>query len=237
MITATPGATITAEQGLILKRAPSGLLGTLTLGVREALTEVEFSAPSTEGIVEEALGGGFSNYGGARVAPLDTVTAFEVVWTNGETVVTEALLITGSPLPAGAPSWSPTVEDVAKVSTAYTRGGFDDDGQWAGSEQTTTPDQLPTFTDQTSPTRTHVEGLILSACEEVQGRVGVSLALKFHGLARATAKWHVAAGIAATKIPAGTDDASGEYRSHISNFRACLDELVLLARMGSTRLA
>lgn len=135
------------------------------------------------------------------------------------------------------PEWAPTPEEIAAVTPAYTRGGFDDD-----LDDRVPPEEYPggeqlAFTPTTSPTLTHVEGLILTACEEVQGRVGTAIPVQHSGLAKAAAKWHVAAMIAAGKQPAGTDDASGEYRGHITNFRASLDELVVLSRMGGTRLA
>lgn len=135
------------------------------------------------------------------------------------------------PLPGVLPAWAPTLQQVADVTPAYTVGGFDDDDVQAGAEQAT-------FTDQTSPTATHVEGLILAATDEVQGRVGVAIPSSQFGLAQTTAKWHVAAAIAAGKQPAGTDDASGEYRGHILNFRNSLDALISLARQPTgTRLA
>jgi hypothetical protein len=129
----------------------------------------------------------------------------------------------------GLPPWAPSLEEIAEVTPAYTRGGFDDDSEEAGAEH-------GTFDESTSPTAPHVEGLIKAACEEVAGRVGVPIQPARYGLAKAAAKWHVAAMVAAGKMPGGTDDASGEYRSHIANFRASLDELVRLARMGGTRL-
>lgn len=141
----------------------------------------------------------------------------------------------GVPLPGELYDWAPTVDDVAKVTPAYTRGGFDDDRPSAGAEQLT-EDGVPTYTDDTEPNRAHVEGLIATACDEVAGRVGVTIPASQYGLALTTAKWHVAAAIAAGKRPAGTDDASGEYRGHIANFRASLDALVVLARRGATRL-
>lgn len=119
--------------------------------------------------------------------------------------------------------WRPTVAQVAEVSPAYTRGGFDDDVPQAGA-------QLGRFTDFTSPTTDEVEGLITAACLEVEGRVGFEMPTRCYALAKITARWHVAAAISAGKIPAGTDDASGEYRSHITSYRACLDELLLQAR-------
>lgn len=121
--------------------------------------------------------------------------------------------------------WAPTVEEVAAVTPQYTVGGFDDDRDDAGSEQAT-------YTESTSPTAEHVASLIIAATDEVQGRVGVTIPERHYGLARTTAKWHVAASISAGKQPADTDDAGGEYRGHITNFRASLDELVRLARMA-----
>lgn len=116
------------------------------------------------------------------------------------------------------PLWAPSLEDVADVCPAYTRGGFDDDEPNAGEEK-------GTFTDTTSPTRQHVQGLIAAACQEVIGRVGAPIPERCYALARTAAKWHVAAAISAGKIPADTDDASGEYRSHITNYRFALDDL------------
>jgi len=139
------------------------------------------------------------------------------------------------PLPGGPYTWAPTVEEIAEVTPAYTAGGFDDDRPSAGAGQETT-DGTPTYTADTTPTLAHVEGLITAACDEVQGRVGVAIPPSQYGLAKTTAKWHVAAAIAAGKQPAGTDDASGEYRGHIANFRASLDALVVLARRGASRL-
>lgn len=136
------------------------------------------------------------------------------------------------------PGWAPTLKDVAGVTPAYTRGGFDDDGDWipgagsgSGSGDAEAGAEQGTFTDSTSPTATHVQGLIEAACDEVASRAGVTLPERCHDLAKTTAKWHAAAAIAAGKIPGGTDDASGEYRSHISNYRACLDELIKQARV------
>jgi hypothetical protein len=138
---------------------------------------------------------------------------------------------TGGVLPPGGPyDWAPTVEEIAEVTPAYTAGGFDDDRVSAGAGQTN--GGVPTYTADTTPTLAHVEGLIVAACDEIAGRVGVGIAESQYGLAKATAKWHVAAAIAAGKQPAGTDDASGEYRAHIANFRNSLDALVVLARGG-----
>lgn len=126
-------------------------------------------------------------------------------------------------------AWKPTLADIARVTPAYTRGGFDDDDVQAGAEQAT-------FTTTTSPNAAHVTALIDLACAEVMGRVGVEIPGRLHGLAKATATWHVAAAISSGKMPAGTDDAAGEYRSYISNYRASLDELARQARAVGVRL-
>lgn len=119
--------------------------------------------------------------------------------------------------------WTPTVDEVAAVVPAYTRGGFDDDAEQSGGEQAT-------FTTATSPTALHVQGLIVLAVAEVAGRVGTAIPTRLDGLAQTCVIWHVAAAISAGKLPADTEDASGEYRSHISNYRASLDELAIQAR-------
>lgn len=127
--------------------------------------------------------------------------------------------------------WVPTAAEVAATVPAYTRGGFDDDspGDYPGEQQ-------GTFSESTSPTLTEVEGLISTAADEIQGRVGRTIPDHCFGLARATVIWHVGADIAGGKIPAGSDDARGEYATKIANFRASLDELVRQARMGPDRL-
>jgi hypothetical protein len=120
---------------------------------------------------------------------------------------------------AALPPWAPEVEDVAAVVPSYTRGGFDDDSDvHAGEEQ-------GTFTDTTSPTFDHVEGLIALACEEIGGRVDADIPEDLWGLAETTAKWHVAMSISAGKLPAQTDDAAGEFRAFQANYAASLGEL------------
>lgn len=128
--------------------------------------------------------------------------------------------IAGSAAPIGGPyDWAPTVEEVAAQTPAYTRGGFDDDRIDAGAEQ-------GTYTADTSPTADEVTAEILSACEEIAGRVGVPIPVNQFGLAKATAIQRVKASIAADKQPAGTDDASGEYRGAIARYLANLDALI-----------
>lgn len=163
--------------------------------------------------------------GGPEPPELEVFIPLSLVSATGGTV----------PEPGGPYAWAPTVEDVAEVTPAYTEGGFDDDRPSAGAQQTDAG--VPTYTADTVPTSTHVEGLIVAACDEVQGRVGVAIPTSQYGLAMTTAKWHVAAAIAAAKQPANTDDASGEYRGHILNYRNSLDALIVLARRGATRLA
>lgn len=135
--------------------------------------------------------------------------------------------------PAWQPAypWGPTVAEIAQLLPHYTRGGYDDDAIYAGAEQ-------GTFTDNTEPTVTEVQGLIDNACDEIAGRVGVLIPIANYTLAKATAKWHVAMTVSASKMPAGTDEAGGEYRSFNSNFLASLNSLTTLARMPSpTRLS
>lgn len=124
--------------------------------------------------------------------------------------------------PAGG-DFTPTVQEVAYVTPAYTRGGFDDDTPQSGAEQ-------GTYTDTTSPTADQVQGLIAAAVQEVQGRVGVAIPNAHLGLARRAAVWHVAATIAAQKVPAGVDESGSEYRAFLTNYTACLTELQSLAR-------
>jgi len=145
--------------------------------------------------------------------------------------VVSAALTSSVPPPGTLPAWAPTVQEVADVTPAYTRGGFDDDELSAGAVR-------GVYDASTEPTADHVSGLIQAACDEIQGRVGVAIPVAQEGLAKTAAKWHVAAAIAAGKEPANTDDAAGEYRGHILNFRNSLDALIQLARQPTgTRLA
>lgn len=120
--------------------------------------------------------------------------------------------------------WAPTTDEVARLSPSYTEGGFEDDNP--------TPGEQGAFTESTSPTAREVEDLILAACDEVAGRVGTAIPARCYTLARTTAKWYVAANIAGDKA-SGSDDAGGEYRSKILNYRNSLDALVEQARMPS----
>lgn len=124
----------------------------------------------------------------------------------------------------GMPGWAPTVDDIAKIVPAYTVGGFDDDSESAGSQQ-------GAYTATTEPTAVEVDGLILIACTEVEGRVGLPIGTINWKLARAAATWHVAMDISSGKQPAGTADATGEYRGYLNNFIAAMKELVYLGRM------
>lgn len=167
---------------------------------------VEVVAPEPPGVYQVLLDDGSGNPGGTAVRALE-VTRLPILGTT----------------PDGAPEWAPTLEQVALVTPAYTRGGFDDDVPQAGAEQ-------GTFTDSTSPTAQHVEGLIVTACDEIAARVGVEIPARCHELARTAALWHVASAIAAGKLPAQTDDASGEHRAHSGRYLDTLDELVSQAR-------
>lgn len=96
-ITVRPGATFTA----ILTDAPQGLVGTLTLGVRELPSETVFSAAAATEITESTQPDSTSNYSGVRTAPTDTTQEYEVFWTNGSIEITEDLHIVGFAPPLG----------------------------------------------------------------------------------------------------------------------------------------
>lgn len=227
MIYALPDATFLA----ILEGAPAGLVGSLGVRVGEpdGTVVVARSVDVTE--VQDAPG----TYSAVLVAP-SVVGDYLVVWDAPGAGAVEQLTVSGQtpgPPVAGLPVWAPTVEEVAEVTPAYTRGDFEDDRVPAlpsGAEQ-------GTYTDQTDPTRTVVEGLIASACGTVEGRAGTTVPVAYYGLARSAAKWFTAAMISAGKRPAGTDDASGEYRAHIGNFAADMARLIELVKTGPTRLA
>jgi hypothetical protein len=218
MLTAAAGVPFDA----LVFDAPAGQLGSITIDVYNPTTGRSVVAPTTEGITEPHPG----NY---RVPlTIQVAGSYVVRWTiPGLGAAKEPLVVT-EPLPTQ--EFAPTADDVAAVVPAYTRGGFDDDGPQAGAEQ-------GVFTTTTSPTKAHVEALITAASAEVAGRVAVPIPARFWGLARRTVIWNVAASISAGKLPAGTDEASGEYRAHIASYTACLNELVQLARApGAMRL-
>lgn len=128
--------------------------------------------------------------------------------------------------PATLYSWAPTIDDVARVSQNYTRGGFDDD-------DAETEGEPGTFTENTEPTASEVRDMIVTACDEVASRAGaVPLPPRCFTLAKTAAKWHVAMSIAADKAPQATDDAASEYRSKNLNYVNTLSELVAQARMA-----
>lgn len=124
------------------------------------------------------------------------------------------------------PPWSPTLDEIAEHAPSYTRGGFDDDRPSAGSERLR-------FSEDTSPTAEHVQGLIRAACNEVAGRCGATIRTRQYGLARTAAKWLVVAVIVTGKRAESPDRTTDEYR----NYLATVNELVHLVRMGPTRLA
>jgi len=137
------------------------------------------------------------------------------------------------PVAVAVEEWRPSIQEIAVLTPAYTRGGFDDDSdgaQEAGAEH-------GVYDDTTSPTEDEVQALIDAACDEIAGRVGAPITATHAGLARIAACWHVAAAIAGAKMPAGTDDASGEYRGHAANYRFSLDRLIALCNRLGARLA
>lgn len=154
-ITARPGDTFTA----VLTGAPQGLVGTLTLGIRELPSESVVSPQATAGITETVLGDSTSNYSGERTAPTDTSKLYEVVWVNGATELTEDLHLSGFAAPA---ELLPTVDEVAALLTART---VDDGGNTVG-----------TFTDATTPTGAQVTDLIDKAWRDVRRELGPEVA-------------------------------------------------------------
>jgi hypothetical protein len=212
-------------EAVALNAAP-GLAGQLTVEVYDPTDGASIIAPTTVGITEPRPG----SYRALLTVPV--AGTYSIRWHTPDGASAEELLeVTAGPVVPPAVDFRPTVADVALVTPAYTRGGFDDDSPQSGAEQNT-------YTSTTSPTAEHVEGLITAACDEVGGRVGLAVAPNLFPLARRTAVWHVAAAIAASKQPAHANDVDGEYRGFITNYRACLDELTKRARQPTAmRLA
>lgn len=212
-----------------INAAPSTLVG---LGAR-------IEVPVSRAIVSAFRWASIDPDTGAWTVTLDAPPAlgtYNLVWRTDDAeppdyeVFIPLEVIAAVVTPVTPVQFSPTVQEVAYVTPAYTRGGFDDDGLQGGAEQ-------GSYDASTSPTATHVEALIAAGAEEVAGRVGVLIPAHLAGLAKRAVVWHVAAAIAAGKMPAGTDEAGGEYRAYVANYTGCLNELVTLAREpNATRL-
>lgn len=200
----------------------AGLVGSLGVTVLDSLAAVA-QARTTAGIAEVTPG----IYSARFTAPAEP-GAYVVQWDDGAdppAIDSEALRVTG--VDPDALEWAPTVQDVADVSPAFTRGPV----SAGGAERNV-------FDETTDPSAIQVQGLISAACEEVSGRVGIGmLALAaFADLARSAARWHAAASIEAEKSPGGTE-TEGAYRWKQASYVANLNELVAQARRGSMRLA
>lgn len=205
------------------------LAAPLTLANLGARVEV----PDTRAIVAAWRMAAYNVATGAWTVALDpvaTVGDYNLVWRTDdpeppefEVFVPLSVMAPEVVVPVGG-DFAPTVQEVADVTPAYTRGGFDDeDGLQAGAPHAT-------YDDGTSPTADQVQGLINAAVEEVQGRVGVPIPTASLGLARRCVVWLAAANIAGTKLPAQADEVGSEYRLYITNYTACLTELQAQAR-------
>lgn len=130
------------------------------------------------------------------------------------------------------PDWAPTVQDVADVSQAFTRGPVDGEIVQSGTE-------LGMFDETTSPTDSEVEAYIDVAVKEVSARVGMGLDWlnQLPDLARMTATWHAARSIEAEKAPQNSEETTGAYSWKQSSYVACLNELMGQARRTAMRLA
>jgi hypothetical protein len=210
--------------------APS-VLPTFPVGAR-------IEVPVTHAIVSYWRAAAYDPVTGRWTVVLDSPLSageYNLVWRDGgpeppefEVFIPLSVVRAGAAAaPVGGPySWAPTPDEVATFTPAYTRGGFDDDRIDAGAEQAT-------FTDQTTPNVDAVAALIVSGCDEIAGRVVVGIPPGQEGLAKVTAIWYVKAMIAADKQPAGTDDASGEYRGAIARYLANLEQLIVASRAGT----
>jgi hypothetical protein len=218
-----------------LSQAPPGLVG--TLGFQIIDSDGTVVAPrTTAGIVELIAGSG--EYRARFISPA-AHGEYRIEWdTAGATprFGGEALHVGVLPTPAddSLPGWAPTVQDIADLSPAYTRGLIDDPGQQAGAQQYG-------FDESTNPTADQVSALIEVAVREVTGRTARSAAAldAWADLARVTAAWHVAASIEAEKAPEGADETNGAYGWKQASYVANLTALIRRAgtpRLGSLRM-
>lgn len=131
------------------------------------------------------------------------------------------------------PSWPPTVQDVADISSAYLRGSIDGDIEDSGAARAS-------FDETTDPTADQVQAFIDIAVAEVRGRAGVPddlLASSYAELAGTAAAWHAAASIEAEKAPEGAAETAGAYSWKQSTYVATLNELIAQVPRQNTRLA
>jgi hypothetical protein len=185
--------------------------GTLVISdavpTREGLGEYyyDFTAP------DDALLGDW----GARWTGLIGSDTFE-----GEEVVT--VLAPGEVVPAS--SWRPTVDDVAELLRARTKGGA------AGVTE------IGTFTDPTSsdegtrPTASQVEGLIDNAVADVQSRVATNMPEEFAPQANHVACLRAANLVELSYFPEQTDDGRSVYQAYRLTYEEAVKDL---ARQGN----
>jgi hypothetical protein len=114
------------------------------------------------------------------------------------------------------PRWAPSLRDVAELCPEHTRRPIELGGG-----------NLQTFTADTNPTATDVQGFIDAAVQDVEARaVPITTTHLAHRAARA-ATWHAVATVHA-KVPLDTDDADSSAR------RAEREYLGLLTELGAT---
>lgn len=146
--------------------------------------------------------------------------------------------------PEATVHWTPTLEDVAALTPAYTVEGLLDEDADPDDEGT-----YLTFTEGTDPSATQVRLMIAKAVKDVAGRVGLErdsdhpdyaddpTGLQKHAsLAREAATWHVVMAIEKDKRPGAADDADGPQKAARDQYRALLEDLKDQARRTLPRL-
>lgn len=128
-------------------------------------------------------------------------------------------------LPIRVVPWRPSLQDVADKCPEHTRIPIDAGG---GVSRT--------FDEQTDPTASAVQGLITSAVDEVEARVGTRITATEETLARVTAAWHAAAAVQDAVRKEGVDDADSSRGWAWASYIACLGDLKDIARRRPVRL-
>jgi hypothetical protein len=201
MIYAQPGATDTA----FLTDAPTGLTGTLGFKIIDDAGTVVV-AHTTTGITEISAG----QYAKAFVAPVDAGD-YLLVWDNGPTTITEALLVTSTPPLAAAVDFVPTVAQIGALLRARTK---DNDGN-----------ELGTFTDATRPTGTEAQEFIDAAVAHIAMRLGPRIPDSAMGAAQNAAALRAAYRIERAYWPEQLESDNSTFRSLWDEYNAAMAEL------------
>jgi hypothetical protein len=140
---------------------------------------------------------------------------YRLVWVDAAASEHPTPPVPGAWETSNAALWTPTVQDIADLCQAFTRGPVGEDGGETGS-----------FDETTTPTATQVHGYIAAAVAEIAARMGgLAIPARAVRLAHRAAAWHAAAMVEAERAPSGGDETAGAHSWKQSSYVACLKAL------------